>query len=239
LGAWYCLRCVSDETAFDRYAASYDENLARGIAVSGEDRAFFAQGRIDWLKARLDCIGLRPRHILDFGCSSGETTARLRESFAADRVVGVDISEPLLARARRGYSGLRFENLGAVPARPQFELAYLNGVFHHIPRVEQAASARYLYERLSPGGVLAFWENNPWSPPARYVMSRIAFDREADMVWPHRARSLLRGAGFEIVRTDFVFVFPRFLRGLRALEPFLARIPLGAQFLVLGRRRSD
>lgn len=229
---------VSDGSGFDRYASSYDEDLARGLSASGEDRAFFARGRIEWLKRRLDAIGLRPGAILDFGCGDGETTALLRDSFASAGVIGVDVSEPLLERARRVNPGLRFQTVTALSAQEQFELAFLNGVFHHIPRAEQAASARYLYERLSPGGTLAFWDNNPWSPAARYVMSRIAFDREAEMVWPRRARGLLRGAGFEILGTDFLFVFPRLLRALRPLEPFLARLPIGAQYLVLGRKPS-
>ena len=37
-------------------------------------------------------------------------------------------------------------------------------------------------------------------------------------------------------RTDFLFVFPRVLGWLRGVEPRLARWPLGAQYLVLGRR---
>ena len=45
---------VSDGSGFDRYASSYDEDLARGLSASGEDRAFFARGRIEWLKRRLD-----------------------------------------------------------------------------------------------------------------------------------------------------------------------------------------
>ena len=230
---------LSDETAFDQYAASYDEDLARGLAVSGEDRAFFARGRVAWLQRCLAELGLRPKRILDFGCGDGETTALLADCFATSRVVGADISEPLLSRARRAHPGLSFEHVSAVPAEAAFELAFLNGVFHHIADAEQPSSARYLRDRLAPGGVLSFWENNPWSPAARYVMSRIAFDRDAVMLWPRQARGLLLGAGLELVRTDFLFVFPRFLRVLRPLESNLARLPLGAQYQVLGRRPSD
>ncbi|MTD46243.1 hypothetical protein GKE82_18600 [Conexibacter sp. W3-3-2] len=50
------------------------------------------------------------------------------------------------------------------------------------------------------------------------------------------ARKLLRRNGLEIVRTDFQFVFPSALRGLRRLETPLARTPVGAQYLVLARR---
>jgi hypothetical protein len=47
---------------------------------------------------------------------------------------------------------------------------------------------------------------------------------------------LLRSCGFEILRTQFLFVFPRALAKLRPLEPALARFPLGAQYLVLAKK---
>jgi len=46
----------------------------------------------------------------------------------------------------------------------------------------------------------------------RYVMSRCAFDEDAILISPREARALLMRAGFEIVRTDFRFIFPRALR---------------------------
>jgi hypothetical protein len=33
-------------TAFDEYTADYDTALARGLSVSGEDKAYFAHGRV-------------------------------------------------------------------------------------------------------------------------------------------------------------------------------------------------
>ena len=87
---------------------------------------------------------------------------------------------------------------------------------------------------LKPGGLFAFWENNPWNPGTRYVMSRIPFDRDAITLTPPEAWRLLQGCGFEILRTDFLFVFPRFLGWLRRLEPRMSSLPCGAQYMVLG-----
>ena len=61
-------------------------------------------------------------------------------------------------------------------------------------------------------------------------------DATAEMVWPRQARALLAAAGFQPLRTDFLFVFPHALRALRRLEPALRRFPFGAQYLVLSRR---
>ncbi len=56
------------------------------------------------------------------------------------------------------------------------------------------------------------------------------------MLTPPESRALLGKAGFEIVRTDFRFVFPRALRIFRKLEDFLHGLPLGAQYQILGRK---
>jgi hypothetical protein len=67
-------------------------------------------------------------------------------------------------------------------------------------------------------------------------MSRIPFDRDAKTLSAPGARRLLEGAGFEIISTDFLFVFPRVLAALRLLESALTRVPAGAQYMVLCRR---
>ena len=93
-----------------------------------------------------------------------------------------------------------------------------------------------VFRRLRPGGLFALWENNPWNPGTRYVMSRIPFDRDAVPLAPPEARRLVRACGFEVLRTDFLFLFPRALRLMRPLEARLSRLPLGAQYQVLCRR---
>jgi len=76
----------------------------------------------------------------------------------------------------------------------------------------------------------------PWNPATRYVMSRIPFDRDAITLSPPAARRLLREARFEVMHTDFLFFFPRYLSWLRSLEPRLTRLPPGAQYQILCRK---
>ena len=107
------------------------------------------------------------------------------------------------------------------------DLAYCNGVFHHIPPAQRAEALALVNRALRVGGLFSFWENSPWSLATRYVMSRCAFDRDAIMLTPPEARSLLRNGGFEILRTDFRFIFPRALRALRKIERFCLPIAPG------------
>lgn len=67
-------------------------------------------------------------------------------------------------------------------------------------------------------------------------MSRIPFDRGAVTLTATEARQMLRTGGFEILRTDFLFIFPKMLSWFRWLEPSVAKLPLGAQYQVLCRK---
>ena len=223
---------------FDQYAAEYDEALARGIGISGEDKSYFAEGRVTVLSKSLGAGAAGSPAVLDFGCGTGHTTPFLLSGLGASRVIGVDISDGQLDVARRDYGSARasFERLDQFQPAGDIDIAFSNGVFHHIPVAERAAMAAYVFRSVRPDGVFALWENNPWNPATHLVMKRCPFDKNAIMLSPVEAAGLLRAAGFDIVSVRFAFVFPRALRWLRWIEPLVARLPAGAQFQVLGRR---
>ncbi len=222
---------------FDGYAADYDAALAQGVSVSGEDKNYFAQGRIAWLADCLRQLQTRPRSVMDFGCGTGSATNFLLEAFGAERMCGVDVSAKSLAVAKKMYGGrAQFLLFNEYEPSGEVDLAFCNGVFHHVAVAERAAAVSYIYRSLRRGGLLALWENNPWNPGTRYVMSRIPFDRDAVTLTAGETRRLLGGGGFEVVRTDYLFIFPRVLRWLRRIEPIVSKLPIGAQYLVLCRK---
>src|SRR5215203_2067846 len=59
---------------FDRYAEEYDAALANGLYVSGEDKEYFARGRISWLTRCCEQEQERPGAVMDFGCGTGSAT---------------------------------------------------------------------------------------------------------------------------------------------------------------------
>jgi len=224
---------------FDAYAKDYEQALGQGLAVTGESRDFFMRGRVAWLKRRLDELRVRVERVLDYGCGTGNSVPELQALLGVPDIVGVDLSQKEIAVARRDIpQGRFFVTHEFVPAGDR-DLVYCNGVFHHVPVAERPAAIRYVFEALRPGALFALWENNPWNPGTRYVMSRIPFDHDAITLSAPETRRLMQTAGFEVVNTDFLFIFPRILRPLRALEPRLARFPLGAQYMVLGRKPTD
>jgi SAM-dependent methyltransferase len=221
---------------FDAYAQTYDHALNQGLAVSGESRDFFLHGRVAWLKRRLGELRVHVHRVLDYGCGTGTSVGELQGLLGVPDVIGVDLSSKEIAVARRDVpQGQFFVTHEYAPAGDR-DLVYCNGVFHHVPIADRPAAIGYVFEALRPGGLFALWENNPWNPGTRYVMSKIPFDHDAITLSAPETRRLMQAAGFEVVNTDFLFVFPRILRPLRVLEPRLARFPLGAQYMVLGRK---
>lgn len=222
---------------FDAYAEQYDEALNRGLALAGESKDYFASERTRWLEACLRARSASPGRVLDFGCGTGSAVPHLLAIPGVRAVVGVDTSEASLAVARKTHADARvsFALVEAMNDAGAFDLAFCNGVFHHIPIEERPAALDAIRRVLAPGGHFAFWENNPWNPGTRLVMSRIPFDRDAQTMSARSARAMLRAAGFEPVRTDHLFLFPHALRMLRPLERLVTGLPAGAQYQVLCR----
>ena len=234
----HVLATSTGKATFDAYESSYDEALERGLRLSGEGKDYFAAGRLQWLRAFLAERGLPCRSVLDYGCGTGAGTALARAILRTERSVGVDISEGLLADARRAPAsdGVEFLHVSALASSPVFDVAFCNGVFHHIAPADRGTAINYVYNRLRPGGVFALWENNPWNPGTRLVMRRIPFDNDAVMLPHDEAAGLLTKGGFDVDRTAFLFYFPRALAALRPLERLLERVPFGAQYCVVGIR---
>lgn len=111
------------------------------------------------LRPALDLIahldGATPRTIVDLGCGSGEATCELAARWPAARVIGLDSSEDMLAKARSTCSSVEWR-LGRIedwhadePVDLLFSNAALHWVADHRQRLADWMAA------LSPGGRFA------------------------------------------------------------------------------------
>ncbi len=186
---------------FDQHADVYDAELNQALAISGETRDHFARERVKWLARCIQRLQEKPQCGIDYGCGIGDTCVFLSEAFSLDSVLGLDVSCRSLevAGQKHASASCSFHEFKDYVPQATIDLVYCNGVFHHIPVAERDESVGYILQCLRPGGLLAFWENNPWNPGTRYVMSKLAFDGDAHTLTPREALRLLRRGGFEII----------------------------------------
>ena len=142
---------------------------------------FLETGRreVDEVLDRVHALGLDPGSAaaLDFGCGAGRLTQALRRHF--DRVVGVDVSGPMLERARSldvegrcEFVHHRGTDLADQPDGT-FDLAYSALVLQHIPT---PAARRYLAELVRvvrPGGVVTVQVATRPDRSLRGLLSRV------------------------------------------------------------------
>lgn len=218
---------------------SYDHALAMGLSATGEDRDFFARGRVEILRKNLDRLHFRPDRAMEFGCGTGSNLPLLLEIAGARSVLGLDVSEKSLEMARRSInsSAVSFARPSEYQPDARIDLAFCNGVFHHVDPAMRPSAAKYVSDCLRPGGIFALWENNPWNPGTRYVMSRIPFDKDAITLTASQGRRLLEEAGFRVLSIEYSFIFPHALRWLRSLEAPLSKLPIGGQYQLLAMKQ--
>ena len=224
------------ETLFD-LSAEYQQMLRQGVDLTGEDPSYFMRRRVADVKRSLPPLW-RVNRILDFGCGIGESSAYLAGVFPGAAVVGIDTAANALRTAQERYGSPRvtFGTLDLLGRTGRFDLCYVNGVFHHIEPAQRPGIVLSIRNCLSPGAWFALWENNPWNPGTRMVMSRIPFDRDAKTLSYLEAQNLVKAAGFQLgAPTRFLFYFPRSLSFLRSTERFFVHLPLGGQYCVLAR----
>jgi ubiquinone/menaquinone biosynthesis C-methylase UbiE len=111
-------------------------------------------------------------YVLDLACGPGLVAAAAAERGALP--VGLDFCSAMIALARSGNPGLRFEE-GDAEALPfadgSFDAVVANFGMHHVPDPVQA-----LYEVrrvLRPGGLVAF---TSWAAPVENIAWKLLFD---------------------------------------------------------------
>ena len=189
---------------FDAYADEYRALLETSIQESGESAEYFAEYKL---------------------------TEQLVREYRS--VTAYEPSAQSLEHARKRAPDATCVSVESDLPGGHFSTAVCAGVIHHIPPAERHGVLTRLRSKLRPGGRLFIFEHNPLNPLTRRAVAMCAFDDDAVLLWPWQLRPLLRGAGFEVDRVDYIVFFPRALARLRPLEPYLRHVVLGAQTLTV------
>ena len=148
-----------DDSYAERYRA-HDDALRGGRTVARLDQ---------WLRGVCDRFG-RPIDVLDLGCGTGRYFHALAN---VRRLVGIDVSRPMLERARHpiGTLSLPADRVTLVEGdflvhefdAGEFDLVYSIGVLAEHAPLDEALVSR-VARWLGPGGRFAFTAVHPSSP---------------------------------------------------------------------------
>jgi ubiquinone/menaquinone biosynthesis C-methylase UbiE len=193
-----------------------DESMVRNLAAQAE--AIWPQESLLLKRYALPTSAC----ILDAGCGTGEASLRLAEMFADATVLGIDILEAHLERARARAANLtprvHFESRSIFDTRfpsGSFDLTVCRHVVQAIPRAEAALAE--LVRVTRPGGVLHVIAEDYGMihfprrqlDPIRFwpeVPARFGAATGTDMFIGRRAPAIFRALGLHDIRVDYVVV---------------------------------
>jgi SAM-dependent methyltransferase len=223
---------------FDAYRDSYRDEVEQSISFVRQDLAFFTEAKANQL---LDVVARRlgpPAALtaLDVGCGLGLTDAYLVSRFR--QLHGVDVAASVVAAAAQANPAVeyQFSDGRQLPyERGAFDVTFTICVVHHVAVPERSAFVRELARVTRVGGLVVVFEHNPLNPLTRVAVSRCEFDRGVTLARLAALRTLVAAAGLEAVEDGYILFFPWRGRALRQIERGLARLPLGAQYMLAAR----
>lgn len=204
------------------------------------------------LLARIDVVA--PATVVDLGCGAGNVTALLAQRWPAARIIGVDNSKEMLAKARASTVGqsqrewIDADIASYSPGEP-IDVVYSNAALHW--KDDHGQLFPRLFDWVSPGGVLAVQMPNQFAAPSHVVVAEVA----ASAKWRDRLNPLQRHApvmpaadyfrllagkagAVDAWTTEYLHVLPAANDGVHpvvawikgtTLTPFLAALPADVQ----------
>jgi SAM-dependent methyltransferase len=230
---------MSPANEFDKFADSYDADMARAIDFCGQEHEYFTRRKVEELVdlARRRLGDPATLTMLDVGCGVGATDALLAPHVGA--LHGVDPAAEAVERAAvanptvtyRAYDGKRLPYEDA-----SVDVAFAICVMHHVDVSHRPQFAAELQRVVRPGGLAVVFEHNPYNPLTQRVVRNCEFDEGVVLLNRRTVQRFLRGAGLEPVEARFVIFSPYDKRWVPGLERRIGWLPAGAQHYVAARR---
>lgn len=224
---------------FDRHAQSYEKAVQSSISFSGRDVDFFTRAKARRLVelAEREFSDAARLSALDVGCGVGLTHSRLTPRFAS--LHGLDVSKDAIEEAARRNPSVRYASYEGESfpfSDAAFDVVFAICVLHHVVSPSRPALVAEMARVTRPGGLVVVFEHNPYNPLTRLAVSRCEFDQDAVLLEKRETRRLLEESSLSVADARYILFFPWDGPGVSRLEHTLGRVPLGAQYLVAGRR---
>ena len=233
---------------FDVYAANYEAGMENPLRrCVGGDAESFIKLKVDWLLRRLQGTSSLSHasanmRLLDYGCGAGTMLSLLGRHGFSGTLAGCDVSQEMLAEARRRWSSGSCPDLRLIEHERapfdagQFDVVVLSSVLHHVPVPGRNAVYADATRVLAPGGRICIFEHNPYNPLTCWVVRHTPIDKNAVLLKPCEVRTGLRDLGLSRLQTRYIMFFPPRWELFRPLDAALCWLPCGAQYVVSARK---
>jgi len=223
------------KNTFDVLSASYESILTSDLRISGENAEYFAHYKARRIQKTLG-ENFKGK-VLDYGCGIGSVVRSLRsfpEMRRAD-IYGYDVSQESINVCRNNVQNVHFLTHLADSFRGFFDVVILSNVLHHVQIEKRDVLVQSVLRLLTKNAWLFIFEHNPLNPLTRMVVKASPIDKDASLVGAWHMARLLQRNGVTNSRLSFIVFFPRILKCLRFMEPFLGFLPIGAQYMCVAR----
>jgi SAM-dependent methyltransferase len=176
--------------------------------------------------------------LLDVGCGNGMLHGFLLASGLPFSVTGIDVAAEFMAAAREANPQVTYDTYegGRLPYEDaSFDAVFTICVMHHVPPQDWPRFLAEMRRVVRPGGLVLVFEHNPLNPLTRRLVRNCAVDENAVLLKPALLDGLMRDAGIEAVRLEFIIFTPFASAVFRRLDRVMSPVPLGAQYVAYGR----
>jgi SAM-dependent methyltransferase len=229
---------------FDKYSIDYNAGNDVFIKrISGRDQLQFLMPKVRLIQDIFSGLESPLSNVLDFGCGTGDMLYLLQKEKPDWNVLGIDVSNGMLEKAKKNYPEMAAKFLkvdngreSEIVGESKFDLVVSTCVFHHISPIEWRDTMRRIRSLLRPGSHFLLIEHNPWNPVTRWIVANAAIDKNAVLISLKKSYQLLKNSGYEVsgVR-NFMFLPPRF--SFAAFVDNVARkLPFGGQYAIWGKK---
>jgi ubiquinone/menaquinone biosynthesis C-methylase UbiE len=233
---------------FDKYARDYsggNEDRIRRMFGKDIDQFIYVKAKWLWsyLRNNLNKAILNENcKLLDYGCGTGEMLKWLKLLGFSGQLYGCDVSQAMLVEAENRWNDSPkplFSCIGETKtdfADNYFSFIVATCVFHHIDPDKRDTVLREVKRILKPGGIFAVFEHNPFNPVTRLIVKRAVIDKNAVLLYPKETRNRFDKALFTDSILEYIMFFPPNIKIFHKLEKYLTWFPLGAEYVVVGRK---
>jgi tRNA (cmo5U34)-methyltransferase len=158
----------TEKSTADEIRARFDREVDRfSVLETGQVATMDAPLALDLITAAASAVSSGATRLLDVGCGAGNFTLKMLQRLPGLNVTMVDLSKPMLDRARERVSAVAKGTVEVIQGdirqidlgTDRFDIILAAAVLHHLREDDEWRSVFAKFQRsLSPGGSIWIWD---------------------------------------------------------------------------------